>query len=167
MPSARETWMGAGVGEILVLGLGNTLLSDDGAGVHVIDALKDRLEGLESVVCRDGGTLGLELLPHVEEASGLVLVDASQIDGPPGTVRVFEGAQMDAQLGGRKRTAHEVAAADLMAAATLTGRRPERRALVAIQPKTTDWGLEPTAPVAQAIPVACTAILDLIDRWRA
>ncbi len=73
---------------------------------------------------------------------------------------------MDAQLGGRKRSAHEVALADLMGAAALSGHLPGRRALVAVQPESTALGLDPTPTVAAAIPQLCRAVDDLLQRWR-
>lgn len=156
------------MGKLLVLGVGNTLLSDDGVGVHVINALASRHEhtslGLD-LVFRDGGTMGLALLPEIEQARALIIVDATEIGAAPGEVRSFEGADMDSQLKGTKRTAHEVAVADLIAAARLTGRKPGRCALVAVQPGSTDWGLAPTAAVNSAIPRACAAVLSLIEGW--
>lgn len=154
---------------ILVLGLGNTLLSDDGVGLHVLDALRQR--GLElgegaRVRLQDGGTLGLTLLPDIEDADALIVVDAAMIGGAPGAVDVFEGEAMDRQLAGRKTSVHEVALSDLVDAARLVGRLPERRALVGIQPATTEWGLAPSPVVAAAVPRACTAIEDIVDRWR-
>lgn len=152
---------------ILVLGLGNTLLSDDGVGVHVVMSI-ERSAGAEvGIAYVDGGTIGLNLLPDVEAAGGLILVDASEIGAAPGTVAVFEGAAMDAQLGGKKRTAHEVAASDLIATAKMLGHCPDLRALVAIQPASVSWGLEPTEPVRAAIPEACAAVRSLTARWRA
>lgn len=148
---------------ILVLGLGNTLLADDGFGVHVANAVAAANDGLR---CLDGGTIGLNLLPEVEAADALILVDASEIGREPGTLAVFEGLAMDAQLGGKKRTAHEVAAFDLLATADLLGRRPALRALVAVQPQSTAWGLEPTAAVAAAMPRAIDLVLDIAARWR-
>jgi hydrogenase maturation protease len=158
-------------GTILVLGLGNTLLSDDGVGVHVVEALRAEFEGrgdsaFSGVSLRDGGTLGLALLPDVEAAAGLIVVDASEIGCDAGDVRLFEGSDMDRQLFGKKRTAHEVAAADLLDAAALTGHRPERRALVAVQPASTEWGLRPTAAVESSIPAACAAVRSLLARWQ-
>ena len=152
---------------ILVLGLGNTLLSDDGVGVHVVMSIGQSAEAEDGVSYLDGGTIGLNLLPDVEAADGLILVDASEIGAAAGTVTVFEGAAMDAQLGGKKRTAHEVAASDLIATAKMLGRCPERRALVAIQPASVSWGLEPTEAVRAAIPEACAAVRSLTARWRA
>ncbi len=152
---------------ILVLGLGNTLLSDDGVGVHVVSSLhRSAIEG-DHVIYLDGGTIGLNLLPDVEAADGLILVDASEIGAPPGTVAVFEGAAMDAQLGGKKRTPHEVAAFDLIATARMLGNCPRLRALVAVQPQSVSWGLEPTAPVRAAMGEAESAVKELLRRWRA
>mgnify|MGYP000238052296 FL=1 len=153
-------------GNILVLGLGNTLLSDDGVGVHVVEALRAEFAGRDDIDFRDGGTLGLALLPDVESSRALILVDAAEVGAPAGDVRCFVGADMDARLLGKKRTAHEVAAADLLDAAALTGMRPERRALVAVQPASTEWGLAPTDVVQSAIPRACDTIRSLIAEWQ-
>lgn len=154
-------------GTILVLGLGNTLLSDDGIGVHVIESLRPELATRAGIDLRDGGTLGLSLLPDVENADALILVDAAEVGAAAGEVRCFEGIEMDRRLTGKKRTAHEVAAADLLDAAALTGRKPQWRALVAVQPASTDWGLAPTSAVELAIPVACATVKQLIERWQA
>jgi hydrogenase maturation protease len=148
----------------LVLGLGNTLRSDDGVGVHVVQALTE-LETGRHVTLRDGGTIGLALLSDIEESAALIAIDAAELGAEPGTVRVFSGSDMDNQLHGKKRTAHEVALADLIAAARLSGRKPLRCALVAIQPGSTEWGLTPTEPIRSAIPAACSAVLSLVEDW--
>ena len=152
----------------LVLGLGNILLSDDGVGIHVIKAL-GRLEEAGEIghviALRDGGTIGLALLSEIEEFGSLIVVDAMELGETPGTVRVFQESDMDRQLCGKKRSAHEVALADLMMAAQLAGFGPKRRALVAIQPASTEWGLAPTQAVDAAIPEACRTVIGLLDRW--
>jgi len=164
----REMSVEAPAARALLLGIGNVLLSDDGIGVHVIRAL-DELERAgrlgASIALRDGGTLGLELMTELEECAALIVIDAMELGSAPGTIRAFEGADMDAQLGGKHRTAHEVALADLIMAAKLTGCAPHRRALVAIQPGSTGWGLQPTEPVRGAIPDACKAVLSLLEEW--
>jgi hydrogenase maturation protease len=152
---------------IMVLGVGNVLHGDDGFGIHVINALAQRGSeaGTTHVNFRDGGTIGLALLPEIENSSALIVVDAAEIGAAPGTVRVLLGQEMDRQLSGPKRTVHEVSLSDLMSAAALTGRKPERRALVAVQPASTDWQLEPTTEIRSVIPKACEAIFNLIERW--
>lgn len=153
--------------DILVLGIGNTLLQDDGAGVAVTERLRAELAGVEGVRFLDGGTLGLSLLPDIEDAGALIVIDAAELGEAPGTVRVFLGGDMNRQLSGRKSTVHELALSDLLAAAAMSGREPARRALVAIQPASTDWGLEPTPPVRQAIPDACALVAGMTREWLA
>ena len=149
----------------LVLGLGNVLLGDDAAGPLAVQALA-RLPGADRMRLRDGGTIGLALLPEIEAASAFIAVDAAQLDAAPGTVQVFEGEAMDRQLGGRKRSAHEVALFDLMATAALCGHLPLRRALVAVQPGCTALSLQPTAAVAAALPTLVARIQVLLARWQ-
>ena len=119
--------------QTLVLGLGNILLTDDGVGVHVLRALCGlQYEGVidPKIALCDGGTIGLALLSEVETSGALIAIDATEMHAPPGAVRSFVGKEMDAQLAGPKRTAHEVALADLMMAANLAGKAPPRRALM-------------------------------------
>ncbi len=152
---------------VLVVGIGNALRRDDGVGVHVIDALRQRGCGDDrgDIALQDGGTLGLALLPQIKQSETLILVDAAQIGAAPGTVRSYEGSAMDALLAVRHATAHDVAVADLMGLVALSGGGPTRRALVAVQPADTGWGLELSQPVTDAIAPACAAVLSVIDRW--
>jgi hydrogenase maturation protease len=143
------------------------LLGDDAAGPLVIDQL-ERAGGVDSlpgVVLQDGGTIGLGLLPAIEAARALIAVDAARLGLAPGTVSVSEGAAMDRMLGGRKATAHEVALADLIAAAALEGALPARRALVSVEPQSIDVAREPSPVVAAAIPRMCNAVRELVASW--
>lgn len=149
----------------LVLGLGNRLLGDDAAGPLVIERLAHA--PTLSATLLDGGTVGLALLPAIEDAAALVAVDAARFGAVPGTVRVFEAGAMDALLALNRRSAHEVALADLVGAAALTGRLPERRALVAVEPAQTEIGAGPSAAVAEALPAMCAAVERLLQRWGA
>jgi hydrogenase maturation protease len=154
----------AQAGTVLVVGVGNRLLGDDAAGPLVIDRLAARALPAGVRLC-DGGTVGLALLPEVEDAAALVAVDAARFGAAPGTVRVFEGEAMDAMLSGRRHSAHEVDLADLLGAAALTGRLPGRRALVAVEPASTELALQPTPAVAAAVPAMCHAVEALVRRW--
>lgn len=147
----------------LVLGLGNRLMSDDAAGPLVIERLQHGT--FDQVRFCDGGTAGLNLLPEIEACDAFIAVDAARFGAAPGTVRVFEGEAMDRQLLGRKSTAHEVALADLIAAAKLMGACPDQRALVAVEPGRVSLGLEPTPPVGAAIPEMARQVGDILNRW--
>ena len=152
---------------ILVLGIGNTLLSDEGVGVHVVHALLNSPDcSRENVEYLDGGTLSFTLAGPIQSADALIVIDAAQLDAAPGALRVFAGDEMDRfLLSNRKSSVHEVGLADLRAIALLAGHWPERRALVGIQPQKLDWGEHPTDDVAAAIPVACRQVNFLIDGW--
>ncbi|OOG22439.1 peptidase M52 [Thioalkalivibrio denitrificans] len=152
----------------LVLGLGNTLLQDEGIGVHVIGELARLGPDASGVDYVDGGTLSFTLAGVIVESDALIVVDTAQLDSAPGTVRVFEGAEMDAFVGsGRKTSVHEVSLRDLLAIATLEGRLPARRALIGIQPEVLDWGESLSPAVAAAVPLACTEVRALLERWTA
>lgn len=149
----------------LILGIGNTLLSDEGAGIHVITHLRERTSSRRDLHLLDGGTLSFSLAEAVATHPRLVVVDAARLNGRPGTVAVFEGEEMDARLRRGLRSVHEAGLSDLIDIARLTGTLPARRALVGIQPHSLDWGDAPSAAVAAAVPLAARAILDLVERW--
>lgn len=149
----------------LVLGVGNTLLTDEGVGVHVVNHLRRHHSDLSGVTFMDGGTLSFTLAESIAEADWLIVVDAAELKAPPGTVRVFEDLAMDRFLGVGKRSVHEVGLLDLLDIARLTDTLPVRRALVGIQPAQFGWGDWPSPPVAAAIPAAARRVLDLIRQW--
>lgn len=149
----------------LVIGVGNTLMRDDGVGIHVTNTLRSSTESNDLLDIIDGGTIGLALLPQVEDCDRLIIVDAAELDEPPGTIRVFIDGEVDNHLSGRRRTVHEVAIVDLLSAAEIRGCRPGRTALVAVQPGSTDWGAEPTQRVRDVIPAACRIIEDIAETW--
>jgi hydrogenase maturation protease len=151
----------------LILGIGNILLQDEGAGVHAIRHLADRLPEHSGIELMDGGTLSFSLAGAIEDAEQLIVIDAAQLGGEPGTTRVFEGDAMDAFVGGnRKRSVHEVSLVDLLIIARLAEQLPERRALIGIQPRDMDWGELPSPPVAEAIQQACDHALRLAAEWQ-
>ena len=149
----------------LVLGIGNTLLMDEGAGVHVLEALRKTHPAPEGVTYLDGGTLSFTLAGEVEDADNLIVIDSAQLKREPGAVDCLTNEAMDAFLGACKRSVHEVGLLDLLDIARLTDRLPRRRALVAIQPETIDWGEQPTPAVADAIPLAVNHVVELIDQF--
>lgn len=150
---------------MLILGIGNTLLQDEGTGIHVLEALRQQYPEPEGVSYVDGGTLSFTLAGMVEENDSLIVIDAAQLKQAPGTIACFIGEEMDNFLGKGKRSVHEVGLLDLLDMARLTDHLPPRRALVAIQPETIDWGEQPSVAVNQAIPAAVEQIIKLMERW--
>jgi hydrogenase maturation protease len=120
-----------------VLGFGNILLSDDGAGVRLIERLRSELGAEAEFV--DGGTLSFSLL-LLYRGSGFDAGDRCRRTGrPPGTVSLFEGAAMDGFLTARRRTVHEVGLIDLLDMARLQDCLPAGVRCCAFSPGRIDW----------------------------
>ena len=151
---------------ILVMGVGNSLMQDDAVGTHVTDALRASPDTPSDLDIIDGGTIGLSLLPQIEDADAVIIVDAAEIKAEPGTIRLFRDEEIDRQLSGKRRTVHEVALVDMFSAAAIRGRMPARRVLVAVQPECTEWGVDLTPRVQAAVPRACAAILEMVAQWQ-
>lgn len=153
-------------GKVLILGVGNTLLTDEGVGVHTASALALELGHRDDLVFLDGGTLSFTLAPTIADCAGLIVIDTAALDGPPGAVVTLEGAEMDRFLAnGPKTSVHEVSLGEVLAMTLAQDRLPARRALIGVKPQNFDWGTEPTAEVAAAIPVACAAARACIEAW--
>jgi hydrogenase maturation protease len=152
MSSAPEERQG-----LLVLGLGNVLCSDDGVGPAAVAALLRRYRPPAAADVLDGGTLGLSLLPCLESARDVILVDAVQEEGPPGTLVELTGE--DVPLAVRERlSAHQIGVADLLHGARWRGRSPERLLLLGLVPETLVPGLGLSPAVGAALPALVTLI---------
>jgi hydrogenase maturation protease len=149
----------------LVLGIGNTLLSDEGAGVHALSLMMSDYADQDGFTFLDGGTLSFTLASWIEDCHSLIVFDAAELHMPAGTVKTFANADMDAYLGAARRSAHEVGLMDLMDIARLTGHLPTNRALIGIQPETMDWGMQPTDRIKQALPEAVEQAARLMQTW--
>ncbi len=149
----------------LVLGFGNVLLCDDGAGVQLLGRVRSVL-GDDVAHFIDAGTLSFSLLGYMEAAQSMLVFDAADLGAAPGTVRLFEDAAMDRFLtSSRRRTVHEVGLIDLLDMARLQNCLPHRRALLCIQPERIDWSETLSAPVAEALPEAARQATALLRRW--
>jgi len=150
---------------IAVVGIGNSLLTDDGAGIHTLERFAASNED-DDVCCLDGGTVGLALLDRLSNLRGLIALDAMKLGKRPGAVTVLLGEDMDVHLRNQKGSVHEVGLSDLMDALRLRGDLPRNRALIGIEPEDMDWGTEPTATVAAALPEAAASARNLVSAWR-
>jgi hydrogenase maturation protease len=152
------------VKKTLVLGLGNILLGDEGVGVRVVERLQELYEFPPEVQVLDGGTLALDLLPYVEEADRLLVIDALEMGTEPGTIARLEGDQVPAFLS-VKISPHQMGLADLLTAARLRDLYPEELVLWGVQPGVMSPGLEPSSPVAARIEVLVDRVLGELSRW--
>lgn len=141
---------------LLVLGLGNLLCQDDGVGVAAVACLLRQYEPAEGVRVLDGGTLGLSLLPTLESADIVLIVDAIRSDGPPGSFVRLEGEEV-AHAAEHRLSVHQVGVSDLIGAARWQGSLPSRLLLLGLVPESMDLGVERTPAVEAALPA-------LVDR---
>ncbi len=158
--------MGSIMKKTLVLGLGNTLLGDEGVGVRVIERLVASGER-PGVEWMDGGTLSFTLAGPIAEADYLIVVDAANLQGRSGAVQVFENEEMDAFIGtGKMSSVHEVSLLDLLSISALSSDLPEHRALVGVQPEFVDWADVLSPSVEAAVEVAVEEVNQLLEQWQ-
>ncbi len=151
--------------ETLVLGLGNILLGDEGVGVRVIERLLEQYRFPEGVRVMDGGTLGLDLLPYLEDASRLLVVDAVQARRPPGTLLRLSGNEIPVFLDASKVSAHQEGLQDLLAAASLKGYLPGEVVFWGVQIESLGVGLDLSPPVASQVDALVQKVLDELAQW--
>ncbi len=140
----------------VVLGLGNLLNRDEGFGIHALQALVQRqISGLQ-VEYIDGGVLGMNLLPLVEECSHLLVIDAIQAGSAPGTIIELDGQEIPL-FAGIKLSEHQVGFQEVLGVASFRDRFPEHLHLVGVQPEDLSLGLGLSQP-------AETALNEVIER---
>lgn len=143
---------------LLVLGLGNVLCGDDGAGVIAVHRLRRGWELPADVRVVDGGTLGLDLLALVAASDRVILVDAVRAAAPPGTLVRLAGHEV-APAVYERLSPHQIGVADLIAGATLVDRYPSDVVIVGIVPETTDLQLGCTPAVSDNLDALVAAVI--------
>lgn len=123
--------------DVLVLGLGNVLLGDDGLGAAAIARIERDYRIPPGVRLEDGGTLGLSLLGLLAESDHVILVDAVRADAPPGTLVRLEGADVTDAVRDRL-SPHQVGVADVLNAAHLVNCYPSAVTLIGLVPEVID-----------------------------
>ena len=118
----------------VVLGLGNMLMADDGVGLAALARLQDEWFLPRDVSLVDGGTWGMNLLHVVEGADQLLIFDAIDTGGPPGSIVRLEGSDIPRVLA-HKLSPHQIDLREVLALADLRGMLPEQVVALGIQPE--------------------------------
>ena len=147
----------------VVIGLGIPLMGDDGVGLAALSRLREewQLDGVELV---DGATWGLSLLPVIEDAERLVLVDAIAAHGQPGDVIELSRDRLPIYLS-RKLSPHQVDMRDALAVAELRGRLPNDIVAIGVQPAVVELGTELSPVVAPRLDALVRTIISRLERW--
>ena len=149
---------------LMVLGVGNILLKDEGVGVHAVQALESH-EWPEGVVLVDGGTAGIDLLPYLDYAPKIVVIDAIKTDSEPGAIfRVTP--EILSEYKEQTLSLHQVGFLEILDLAEMVGNCPQA-VIYGVQPKEIDWGLELTEPVQAVMPRLLEMVIDEVEKWLA
>jgi len=144
--------------EIMILGVGNLLFTDEGVGIRVAEALQDRYEFPQNVRVVDGGTLGLNLLGVISEADHLIVVDAVRQGGEPGSLYRLAGEEIPKRIRA-KNSLHQVEFLEALTCCQALDKVPET-VIVGVEPEDiTTMSIELTATVGARVDDLVKAVL--------
>ncbi len=136
---------------IAVIGLGNTLRRDDGAGIHILARLEERLKDVQQVSFLNFGISSFGLVNKISDFDEVVLVDAIDAGLSPADFRIFGLEDVALQVRDKKLSSHELSLGDLLQLYQALG-LSTRVHVAGIQVKDTSYGLDMTAPLQEAVP---------------
>jgi len=146
---------------ILILGIGNILLKDEGVGVHTANKMME-MDLPPDVEVMDGGTMGLNLLFYIEGRKKVIVIDTVLVGDPPGTIYRFT----DASLVDNKpmlRTAHGVDFTDVIKTSKMLGTKPDEIIFIGIEPESLDEGLEMTPTIEKRVPALIKMVMKELE----
>ena len=151
-------------GRIVVLGIGNLLMHDDGVGIHLIRKLEAEFEFQPEIELIDGGTMGGDLLPYFE-AERILIVDAVNFDREPGYVGTLANDEILTRLT-TKLSMHHLGLTDVLSQVKLLGLEPSDIFLVGIQPQSYgEMNIELSDPVASGLERMINIVCDKLQEW--
>jgi hydrogenase maturation protease len=137
-------------GGTLVVGLGNPLMGDDGAGLAALERLREEYAMPPEVHLIDGGTWGMNILPVLEGADDIIFLDAIRTGAAPGTVVELEGDEMPRMLS-HKMSPHQIDLREVLALAMLRGTLPDQLVAIGVEPDRVEMTLDLSPPVTAAL----------------
>lgn len=146
--------------KITIVGMGNLLLKDEGVGVHVVRALQ-KMVLPDSVEVIDGGT-SPEISSYIESTEKLIVIDAMETGGMPGSVYRILIDDLTTEVAGLT-SIHEINLVSILKMMRLLDRGPQETVIIGIQPADVDWGTEPSPELQQRIPQIVRIVLKEID----
>lgn len=152
--------------KITILGIGNTLYSDEGVGVHMLPLLQDMFEDNceEELEIIEGATDGMRLLGPVEDTDYLIIIDAINAGKEPGTIISIKNNDIPAYFG-IKMSIHQVGFQEVLFAARIRERLPEEMIMFGVQPKSLELGVELTSTVKDRLVDLANLIKSQVDTW--
>lgn len=147
----------------VVLGIGNTILTDEAAGVRAVEALERGWKLPENVLAIDGGTSGMEMIEELSNLDFLIVLDAVKTGAAPGTVVKIAGNEIPVFFRG-KLSPHQIALPDVLASLELLDTLPREIVILGVEFISLELGMEMTPTVAEKIPVLVSmAVEELVS----
>ncbi len=145
--------------KILVVGIGNYLMGDEGAGIHAVQQLSE-LPVQDNIVIVDGGTDGLHLLEYFEKYKTVILVDAALDGNKPGTIRLIEPESINDFS--NEKSIHDIGLKDIMTAFQLQGKTPDIYLFVISVDTVQQQGIELSNEIEAILPELIGQIVNLV-----
>ncbi len=148
-------------GKVIIIGIGNLLLMDEGIGIHVINELeKHKLP--ENVDICDGGTGGFKLIDLMHEAKRVIFIDAVETGKAPGTITTFKSEDVRSMYPKKKYSLHDTDLLEVIKMVELLEHPPEIE-IMGVQPKTINYGTTLSRELTDSIPDIINTIYNEID----
>lgn len=145
---------------VVVMGVGNILMSDEGVGVHAVTALAERYDLPDEVELIDAGTSGMDCLDRIADADLLLIADCVRSkDKAPGTITRLADEQINAWFK-TKISPHQVGLSDVLAACNFHGMSPRKVVLVGVQPQSFETSMDLTPAVAAVLPALLERLVE-------
>ena len=149
--------------QIIIMGVGNILFTDEGVGIRVLEALNKQYDFPPNVEMVDGGVLGMNLLGTISEADYLIVIDAVRNGGEPGTLYRLEGEEIPQRVLA-KNSLHQVDLLEALTFCQALDKQPETL-IIGVEPEDIKTvGLALTTPVAEKIQPMMTMVLSELTR---
>lgn len=147
----------------IVLGLGNPIMADDGLGLEILTRLRDGwdVDGAELV---DGGTWGMNLLPLIEDAGKLLILDAIRLGDPPGTAHELQRDQLPRYLG-HKLSPHQIDLKEVLALAELRGRLSDTMIALGAEPARVEMSTSLSPEVENQVEQLVARAVGILRGW--
>ncbi|MDD2271431.1 MAG: HyaD/HybD family hydrogenase maturation endopeptidase [Desulfuromonadaceae bacterium] len=149
---------------VLVLGIGNLVMGDDAVGVLVAQRIQQEYRFAGNVEIMDGGTLGLDLLPKLENITNLIMIDAVETGKKAGTCVRLCGEELPIALQ-TKVSPHQMGLKDLLAVSELMGHSPKEMVLIGVQPGSIEMEIGLTAEVQAQLSAMISSVLSELAAW--
>lgn len=148
----------------VVLGIGNTILTDEAAGVRAVEMLEQRYRVPANVQVIDGGTSGMEMIEDLSNLDFLIVIDVVKTGAAPGTVVKIAGDEIPVFFR-HKLSPHQIGLPDVLASLELLDSMPKEIVVLGVEPISLALGMEMTSTVAEKVPLLVDqAVAELLAR---